>query len=340
MAVKLEYAFKSGTDQPLVHISAVETGLACNCVCPQCGSSLVAKNNPSNKRAPHFQHYNSIECDTAVETSLHLLAKDILDQEKQIVLPRHKERYIIQDEKYEGYGPLLDEEKEFLKYKLVKFDKVEVEVYQGGIKPDLIVWINGEPTMIEIFVTHRVDQYKLNKIKRRDIPTIEINLSKVDRSISREKLRTILMGGNLSSWLHNPLVELAKKDFQQEIQRKVKKEEEYRANDFPIAEKKRASKKRKDEHLDIAKSWFRSRTFIQLKGTEKKYGYSIFKHVSEKSIESCPLQPAKGIIDCLLCEYNAKFDSNSQTDSLSNRHENTNLVSCLHDIMEDRYKNS
>ena len=40
VSLKMTYALKDGV---ITHISKVESGLACGCVCPACGEKLIAK---------------------------------------------------------------------------------------------------------------------------------------------------------------------------------------------------------------------------------------------------------------------------------------------------------
>lgn len=49
-------------NEELKHVSNVENGLSCNCICPHCKQTLIAKNNQKNKKESHFSHYSAIEC--------------------------------------------------------------------------------------------------------------------------------------------------------------------------------------------------------------------------------------------------------------------------------------
>lgn len=59
----------------LAHISEVERGDACGCLCPACNSPLRAKKGEVVQH--HFAHVNA-ECEHAVESALHLAAKEVL----------------------------------------------------------------------------------------------------------------------------------------------------------------------------------------------------------------------------------------------------------------------
>ncbi len=63
----------------------VDRGLACNCICPVCETQLVAKKGKKNEH--HFAHYNAQECAGALETVLHLKAKEVLEKTNLILIP-------------------------------------------------------------------------------------------------------------------------------------------------------------------------------------------------------------------------------------------------------------
>ncbi|HET7896257.1 MAG TPA: competence protein CoiA family protein, partial [Flavisolibacter sp.] len=82
MPFKLPYGLK---DEFLVTIDQVESGLACRCVCPCCGERLLAKKGKTILH--HFAHYHSPECRGGLETPLHRLCKEIIQQQKVFTLP-------------------------------------------------------------------------------------------------------------------------------------------------------------------------------------------------------------------------------------------------------------
>ena len=89
--VKLPYGLRQeGESERLVHISEIipsESGLRCRCVCPSCGVRLQAKLPKTRKDfTPRFAHHRGDECEYAVETALHLKAKEIIEEDKQLYL--------------------------------------------------------------------------------------------------------------------------------------------------------------------------------------------------------------------------------------------------------------
>ena len=136
-----------------VSVEEVLRGLKCDCICPECKSLLIARQG--EKKQWHFAHANNAECAGARMTALHLWAQQIIQEEKRIMLPPYKGRY---------YKP---------SKQLIQFDEVFLEqrisINDSYIQPDCIGRItrNGQAhdLLIEILVTHEVDERKKNDIK-------------------------------------------------------------------------------------------------------------------------------------------------------------------------------
>lgn len=136
------------------NIKDVVSGLACNCVCGNCGGDLEACKGKI--RQHHFRHYSVAECKGAWESQLHLLSKAIIEEHKSIMLPPYQGKYI-------GYPS-----------KVQKFDNVVPEATQDDLQPDCLckyTMPDGEERelWIEILNTHAVDEEKAQKIKERGI---------------------------------------------------------------------------------------------------------------------------------------------------------------------------
>ncbi len=155
MNIKLPFGLHDGQ---LVDISIADNGLACDCVCPSCGQRLVAKKGDIKEH--HFAHYESEECSGAVETALHIYAKNILEKNKRIVLPP-----VYLDNSDKLIYPATE----------VTFDTVVLEKRIGNIVPDIVVTIKGKPLLIEIAVTHFIDRFKAYKIFELGYSAIEVN---------------------------------------------------------------------------------------------------------------------------------------------------------------------
>ena len=165
---KMTYALKDGE---LIDISSVDRGLKCGCVCPSCNQPLIAKKG--EKMVQHFAHKSTDECEYGYETSLHLLAKEIISKSKKFTIPSV---YV----EFHSY-----KEKEYISQsKEITVDRIELEKSFGGIIPDIVIYCGEKKLFVEIFVTHKIDEEKLNRIKSEDISTIEIDLSKIDREMT------------------------------------------------------------------------------------------------------------------------------------------------------------
>ena len=178
----------------IVFIDEVENGEACNCICLGCNTSLIAKNNLKNINKHHFAH-KSKDCGYSNESALHKLVKQLLKKQNFIVLPLLKYKSI----------PIVKQSK-------VYFDEIKIEDDQDVIslgshtnntfiKPDCIAFKNKEKLIIEIRVTHKVDEGKTEKVKKLNISTIEIDFS--DAILSRSRVNEILSTSIKSKWIHN-----------------------------------------------------------------------------------------------------------------------------------------
>lgn len=194
-AIPLPFGLKDGV---LIHIKDAVRGLACGCICPSCKDPLVAKKGECKEH--HFAHASGAECASALETALHIAAKEILERRREIVLPEvvvgfNSSRTPIQ---------LQDEQKYIL-------DRVSVEARVDQIVPDVVAEIQGETILIEIYVTHRVDSTKLARIRNLGLSAIEIDLSLTPRNLSIEDIENLIIaGGSHKQWLYNAKVEQRK----------------------------------------------------------------------------------------------------------------------------------
>ena len=180
---KLTYALDSSGK--MVNIGCVVRGLACNCHCPRCNESLVAKLGHEGGRQSHFAHQKGSDCHGSYMTALHKLAEQIIEEEKNVMAPPYKE---------------------IEKQKLL-FEQVEVEqrVERKDLQPDLVgVTSDGKRWFIEIRNTHEVDEEKKNKILESNITCLEIDV----REQKLENLKTFLLESAESrEWINNPIYE-------------------------------------------------------------------------------------------------------------------------------------
>lgn len=151
-------------DGKMVHISGVLNGRQCNCVCPACGSSIVARQG--SIYAWHFAHQGEHHCKHALETALHRLAKEIIRAGTSMRLPVGRQ---------------------------FNYTCVSLEKPMQGIRSDACVENGTEQLLIEIFVSSEVTPRKEQLILSLGLPAVEIDISQVRRDISEAELRFIIL---------------------------------------------------------------------------------------------------------------------------------------------------
>jgi len=128
----------------IVDVKDVVSGKGCNCTCIGCRGAVWAKKGPVT--AHHFAHEpNSIEdnsCNWKPETEIHVLAKEVLATDRQLLLP------------IGTINPI---------YKNIVFDEMVCEVYEGRVIPDVIGFIDGEKVLIEDLSGFRVKGETISK---------------------------------------------------------------------------------------------------------------------------------------------------------------------------------
>jgi hypothetical protein len=147
----LKYAIDNSNGK-LVFIDFVPNGLSCNCVCPKCSGQMIAIQGKSeNHREWHFRHSIDSDCTGGPETILHKLAKQIIADNNQIIIPSGTLNYsqVRQEEKFES------------------------------IIPDVILFVDGHKVFIEIEVTNPVDRVKELFYKKGQYKSIKINLTNI-----------------------------------------------------------------------------------------------------------------------------------------------------------------
>ena len=166
--LRLCYGVREGK---LLHISEVPRGLACGCACPACGDRLVARQG--QLREHHFAHAAGNDCRTAVETALHLAAKEILASRKEIVLPSVEIQF-----HFHHYRDSGDKSLTIAPEGRYQLNSVALERRLTNIVPDVIAHVEHRPLLIEVRVTHGIEEQKLARIQRLDMSTVELLLAR------------------------------------------------------------------------------------------------------------------------------------------------------------------
>lgn len=161
---ELKLTYGEDSNGRLVHVDDVLSGLACDCTCPGCGASLIARKGKKNQH--HFAHANGADCSGARMTALHMLAQQIIQEEKKIRTPWFKDYY-------EDPSKLIYFESVLLEQRI---EKTEI-----NRRPDCIGIIkNGDKqyeVWIEVKVKHGIDENKKNDIIKLGAICMEIDIS-------------------------------------------------------------------------------------------------------------------------------------------------------------------
>ena len=141
-------------DGVFVNIDDVANGKKCGCICSKCKEPIIAKNGGKIK-IHHFAHNSGSNC--TGETLAHLEAKAIIKKEKYLWLPASEED------------------------KKIEFDDVKVEEFIGDSKyrADLICKKGDKSIVVEIVVTHDLDNDKASYLIKKKVNTLNIDLSNV-----------------------------------------------------------------------------------------------------------------------------------------------------------------
>ncbi|MGV8149600.1 MAG: competence protein CoiA family protein [Alkaliphilus sp.] len=209
MTVNLEFGLRRGN---MYHVSDVENGLECDCVCPSCKVTLVAKKG--NERTHHFAHHRAMTCSSGAETALVLFVKQLLKKEKQLTLPPM----------YSGrVDPKSGNKETFkvIKGLTVQFDEVTEGEKIGEYKPSLIATKKERKLLIEIIVRNKTSSSKLGRIIKSNLSCIEINLKDYHRNgLNCEDLKNEIMNKvKNKKWLIN-------KRYETEVQKKEREMED------------------------------------------------------------------------------------------------------------------
>ena len=176
----IPYGLKDGN---IVHINEVERGLACNCICPACNGSLIARKG--GIKCHHFGHNPGLNCNS--ETALHATGKRMIFQQIEYSLERKEEIPIewkcsICEEMHTGNL-------------LKKTDSASIEYsYKGGRADIGLLDVNKIPVVfIEVVVTHAPENNVYDIAKKRGIQVIEIKLK---NGTDLENLRHVPLKAN------------------------------------------------------------------------------------------------------------------------------------------------
>lgn len=244
------------TDGKIISIDEVPDnmfGLACNCTCALCGIKLQAC-SLNGKVSRYFRHHRQnrygdfANCNPNIanETALHQMVKQIIQEEKkfmipdQIVLPFEVGIYDL-PEKIEVYN--------LKNSKMMYAESVELESCLNTFTADVRLKTTNEELLIEVFVTHAVDEDKKKKVREYGVSMLEIDLREyIDIPITSEYLKKMIIESEKNKkWVYFPLssddVDKIKLYYENEHKRVIEEEkkrlEEAKVKDLALEEEQK-----------------------------------------------------------------------------------------------------
>jgi len=147
-------------DGRMVHVDDVPTGMSCECTCPGCHKSLIAK-NAGREKTHHFAHEAGTDAQGCAETALHQAAKQVVLEFHRIKAPA---------------GQLSRQQNADLHLTNVLLEH-RLQAASGDVVVDCYAQSAHGAFAIEIAVHHKVDDVKADKLQELSLPTLEIDLS-------------------------------------------------------------------------------------------------------------------------------------------------------------------
>ncbi|NVI84057.1 hypothetical protein [Janthinobacterium sp. BJB401] len=177
----------------------VQSGLACECTCIGCGAILVAKKGAKTRW--HFAHHNVEIGESCAESAIHAAAKQVLLEHNSLRLPSM--RVVVYGQATSGQA--LEESSVLLEERVVRFERTCAEVWEDGIRPDVVGYRGERRLLVEMYFRHRVDENKRRKISKLKLPTIEVDLSDLDISTGFDAIaQRVLHETGYKTWLFFP----------------------------------------------------------------------------------------------------------------------------------------
>ena len=237
--------------------SEVPAGKACDCVCPACNRPLAAKAKTSKRRRPHFAHLGETDCQTGGETGIHLRAKQVIQDRRALLLP-HWEGDLLDrpnppvrrdDAGAAHFGRRID-----YPATTASLSEVHPEARLGAYQPDILAVDEAGELLIEIRVTHAVDDRKAAQVRTDGRRMIEIDLSTWERDIPHDPdafERAVLFDPSNRDWISCPDAVLAWRASREDLDRRVTAHNQWLAEQRELAA--RAEQARREQAARQAK---------------------------------------------------------------------------------------
>lgn len=245
-SVLIPFAEQNGR---LVDITQVVSGKACNCICPSCGQSLVARKGKS-ERVHHFAHNKNmneaieekVECEYSFHVAARLVIKQIFSekQKDEWFLPRFKKTYEPEQQEYKHLKVLMVicEEQQLI------LENYQIELSLDKVEMDIVAEVKG--VKVGIFFTYPSRPYpEIEKHKNYGVLGIDLEdltecyrefAFKEGSSFQNEIIKYVLSEG-YREWLYHPREQSKEKWAKKELEERVSKFEQFeqtKVNEAPV----------------------------------------------------------------------------------------------------------
>lgn len=167
-------------------IEDVESGLACGCVCPACGTQLVARKG--QVRLHHFAHHDTETCEYGAEMiAVHLAGWVLRETMKFNVPPVYAmPKFIL--------SPVQT---------LTLKELVVGNPFDSPIPDVLLRDMNDNPLVVHVRITHEPEPRKILRVGEEGCSAVEVRVPRCEL-LSAKEIRKVVVG-NVGSkyWLFN-----------------------------------------------------------------------------------------------------------------------------------------
>jgi Competence protein CoiA-like family len=191
----------------------VENGDSCGCVCPACEAPVTARHG-RGVRQPHFSHKAAGDCSGNFETAAHSYAKHLIELHSRILLPEWigGPSFPNPPVAHTAEGKLLKGGKVAWPARITDLRDVRPELSAGEFRPDITSRDEQGELLIEIRVSHAVDDTKAAAVRRGGYRMIEIDLSRMAGAMwyDMERFKNeVLFSETNRTWISHPAAEAA-----------------------------------------------------------------------------------------------------------------------------------
>lgn len=221
----------------------VDAGLACGCCCAGCGAILVAKKGEKNRW--HFAHYNVEIGESCAESAIHAAAKQVLLDHNWLRVP--SANVVVSGQTTSGIT--LVESSTLSQERDVRFERTCAEVWTDGIRPDVIGYRGERKLLVEMYFRHQVDEDKRRKLRRLNLPALEVDLSDLDVSTGFDAIRERVLHETASkAWLFLPSEEEEKQRLAVRLASRIEEaNRQYQAKQVAEQERQAARQRKLDD---------------------------------------------------------------------------------------------